>query len=495
MPHIKISRWTRRELLPQQVKFKTWSRGKRCIANYMEMRLGKTLATIRWVTDHDLPARDDAYASEVSGEPCLVMAPTTVLEAWEKELVLERELYTVVQGATRETRLAAVREAFSSPERRWVLMNYETLCATSEVALLPWHVVILDESTAIKNPDAKISLLCCGGTYRRVKDRRVVEKTDYPGFPNVWGKAVLSGLPTPETELDVFQQMKFLYGVFCGCRMYLGFRSAYFELVDGKWTPRAGVGRLIKEKIHSTAFVLRRSDVHSGSARKIKETRYVSMKRDQEEMYRKVEDEFSTVVEREGWEELWETQYSVVQRTWMSRIAGGCDPAAQPLWRGKVDELMSLLKGDLSQQPVVVWFKFNEEIRMVEDALRKAGIPFVTLTGEVPRERRVRHLDWFRTSRVDGRALLCQIKLAKFGVDASVSDTAIYYSASYSCEEMAQSEERILHPLKKTPLLLMYLASKNTVDEDIIYASRNKITNARAFITQFRQSFLRRRSS
>ena len=89
----------------------------------MEMRTGKTLTTIR--ADKELPR----------GKPNLVLAPLTVLSAWQRELTLEGEFWVAGYGLTAAKRMQLFQWVWSNPhptKRIWLLMNYESLLASGE---------------------------------------------------------------------------------------------------------------------------------------------------------------------------------------------------------------------------------------------------------------------------------------------------------------------------------------------------------------------------
>jgi SNF2 family DNA or RNA helicase len=449
--------------MPQQAGFINWAISKKLnhLGCFMEMRLGKTLACIRLVKKWGCNGA------------CLVVAPITVLEAWEKELRLEGEYFTVVYGMHPDRRLAHIYAAFQKKRRHWILINYDSVRTIPIAASLDWDAVLLDESTAIKNPDARISRLMCTG-FREAKHR-----------------LILSGLPSPEGEQDLFQQFKFLHGTFMSTSNFHHYRAEYFEAGWNGWQPHPEGKRAIKEMVNKKAFMMRRQDAGI-NGKKIREVRTIHMSKEQKEAYETVEEEFGIWLQKDEEEILKETTHVIVQQMWLSRIAGGCDSEGVYKWSPKVDELLKLLKGDLSNEPVIVWFRFNSEIRAVEERLKKEGISYKSMMGEHSRKERVDALHWFRTSLDPNRVLLCQVKLAKYGVDASVADTAIYFSMTYSCEEIAQSEERIFHPMKKSPLLYLYLVTKDTVDQDIYYAVSNKVTNSKMFMSRVNESVLRR---
>lgn len=430
----------------------------------LEMRLGKTLATIRWLVS--LPKQ--------ACMPILVVAPLSVLEAWEKELTLEYERYVIASGLSFNKRTELViEEAFGQEGRTWVLINYDCLRATPGLAFLEWYGAVIDESTTIKNPKAKIT--------------KLVTK----GFRDTKHRTILAGLPRPESELDLFTQFQFLYGSFMNCRNYYDYRNRYFELKWNGWEPKPGMAKIIKDEVHNKAFILTRKSAGLGST-KVRERRMVTMSPDQARVYNKIEDKF---VAEYGIDLLLETDHVLTQRMWLARIAGGAEVTGKAKWLGKINELLFLLKGELASEPVVVWFRFTSEIHAAAEALRKAAIPFQTLTGADSRQQRKDKQDWFRTSKQPGRVMLVQIiKVAEYGVDMSVSSTAIYYSVTYSCLQMAQTEDRIMHPMKKEPLLYIYLVSKDSIDEDAVETVSKKLTNAKMFQYKMRSLFETRRN-
>jgi SNF2 family DNA or RNA helicase len=462
--------------MKHQQDFIDWGEIKTNVACLMEMRLGKTLATIRLLRRWLEKERIGSYGMNYPF-PCLIVAPVTVLEAWEKELKLEGENYIVVHGKSFDKRTdLAINGAFGGTGVTWVLINYESLRETPGLAFLPWYFVALDESTAIKNPKTKISELCTKG-FRETKHR-----------------AILTGLVAPEGELDLFQQYKFLDGQFMGCNSYWEYRSQYFEVRWNGWQPKLGEKKKIKDYVHKRSFILTRQQANLGS-KKIKETRFVKMTQEQALMYETAENNFETTLFNEKGKAFEvETDHVIVQRTWCARIAGGCDAKGNFRWFPKVTEIASVLKGELRDQPIIIGFRFNSEIPAMSQSLRKAGVPFEIVTGEDNRDERKRKFDWFRTSQIKGRVVLVQIKVAQFGIDLSVSDTIIFYSILYSTKDMAQFMDRIEHPNKKRALLYLFVATKDTIDEDAVDAVNGKIIDAKLFSSKFKHNFMTRRA-
>jgi SNF2 family DNA or RNA helicase len=441
----------------------------------MEMRLGKTPSVI-WL--------QRKWPISKTHRHNIVLCPTTVIQTWEEQLYMEGEAYTVLQGLSPEKREQLLEDIFVNDVPTWVLSNYETVRVMPVLAHLPWRCTILDESTEIKNPQTQISKTCCAG------------------FRNVLHRFVLSGSPTPESLMDVFQQMKFVYGKFLFHTNYFKFRNTYFEISPrtGKWEPKRGAATVIKKEIYDRAFVCSRKETGLGSVQ-IHEKRKVAMHPDQQKLYNQIEAEFAADFMSYSGEQLYlETEYAIVKATWLARVAGGSTPGQRfegetivdprHTWDNKPAEMLKLLRGELSNQQVVVWYRFNEEIRGTKDTLNRHGIPFASITGESTREERQGRIGAFRHGKA--QILLCQVKCAKFGLDCSCASTAIYYSMTYSSLEISQSRERILHPSKKEPLLYLYLLSDGTIDEDVYHAASKKVMSSRAFMEKMQENLVRR---
>lgn len=107
-----------------------------------EMGLGKTIQIIALLAS---PERDAAA-------PSLIVAPTTLLENWRREIDKFAQGLRVVihQGADRSGDYRTLLGADV------VVTSYETVVRdTSMFAMIDWRIVVLDEAQAIKNPDTK----------------------------------------------------------------------------------------------------------------------------------------------------------------------------------------------------------------------------------------------------------------------------------------------------------------------------------------------------
>jgi SNF2 family DNA or RNA helicase len=467
-----------RSLLPHQEEcLQAYLPEKDHAAFFMQMRLGKTLTAIRWVR------------TILSGvRTILVVCPLTVGEAWERELGLEYEQFISDFQTTKNQRLENLNRVFSADrkQRIWLLTNYEALLAMAPrkedhkrhkrssrelpvIAKLPWDVVLLDESVNIKSPDSITSNICCEG-FRQVRHR-----------------GILTGFPSPEGLLDLYQQFRFLHDEFMGCRSYWEYRNKYFYKAGFKWQPKTGVRQKIKSEIHKLAFIKTRGQCNMGSE-KVYQTRYISLTREQLKLTRQIEETFGYITADGA---TTTTKWNTVKYVWLQRIAGGFSPEGKLLSDRKSREILNLLRTELYGEKVIVWFKFLDELALVNEILSRAKIPCTIIRGEEPYPVRRERIKALRSGEV--RVLLVMEKCAKYGSDLSTSDTAIYYSNEESGNVRTQSEDRIIHPSKTQPVLLIDLVSRGTVDEDKLKAVRDKKLDGELMMIELRKQFYGRR--
>lgn len=424
-------------------------------ALFMEMRLGKTLVAIRHIR---------SLRRHVNN---LVLAPLTVLEGWKRELTTEGEEYLDLHDSvpTRE-RLKVCRQLLRTGDtRKWILLNYEALLRTPKLSQLSWDSSTLDESVKIKNPRSKITKICTRNL-RGVKTRMI-----------------LTGLPRPESDLELYSQFQYLDGDFMDQPTYWHFQHRFFRKAGFRGyelLPKNGVEDRIKKEVHERAFVLSRADAGLGS-KKICERRVVEMTAEQKKLYKQVTKDFAYQRLDGTWNE---TQWAMTAAMWLQRICGGFDPEGERcLSTAKGREILRLLEDDLKGEQVVVWFRFRSELELVHTMLKKKRYKVGLTHGGVTKPERGVVERKFKKGQY--RILLATEKCAKMGLDYSTSDTAIYYSNEWSCDDRLQSEDRIVSTVNPSPLLLLDLVTRGTVDEDVVEGIRDKSFKARDLMKKF----------
>ncbi len=426
--------------MPQQQLAFDYAKDRACIALFKEMRLGKTTVAIRWTEHNDL-------------KKVLVICPDTVKASWEKELraeeVADEDIINLNQSGE------AARCGAAGQPGKWCLITYSSVLYGPAILDMAWDCVILDESTAIKNPQAQITKL--------LRKKRDLFKY----------RAVLSGMPDPESVLDYYEQMAFVWGSFMGCCDYWHFRRKYFAQFGYDWQCSKATESRIRDAVGNLAFVMTRKQAGLGS-RKIRQVLQVELNAEQKKILGQIRDGFEIeALSREDYGE--DTKWVPVKYQWESVVAGGFSPHGVLLSNAKTAAIIELLKGDLKNEQVVIWFRYTHEIRHTAAQLAKAGIAAVTFTGK----DKSKASDFTNGS---ARVICAQARCGQYSLDWSCSSTAIYYSNWPDGQVRAQSEDRIVHPKKAEPLLYIDVVTKDTLDEDMIELLKNKKLTSRRFM-------------
>lgn len=387
------------------------SYNKSKVAFFMDMRLGKTITVIRW-------------AERRGYKKVLVVCPLSVVHQWLEELDTEY--------------LHAINLRDQFPELSgWHVINYDLIHQRSSYSDEPWDCIILDESAVIRNPQTKV--------YKFLVDE----------FPHVEGRAILSGYPAPEGLDDLFCQFHFLHGHFMKTTNWWQFRHKYYNQVDYGWYPRKGTKDLIKQALDKSAIIMRRKDYNLDPGT-IHRRRKIPLPSSVREQYNDAENLFCRGKE--------ETKYQVVVQTWLAQLSGG---------KHKDPLFFELIEGELADEPVIVWFRYNTELHRIRQSLEKRGHSHTYITGEkIKPEERHRRISCCRDGKY--RILLMQQAIGMYGLDFSFADTAIYFSRGYSGNARVQSLDRLIDVNKTSPVLIIDLVTEDTVDEDVLDALDEK---------------------
>lgn len=433
-----------RPLVPHQLRVWDYVSTRDRIALFMKMRLGKSIISIRWAK-HRLP--DDANI--------LIVGPLAVLPGWVDELELEGERATILQGTSRQK-----MRALLACQTRWVLVNPEGLLACPAIATdVAWDCVILDESTFITNP--------------RSRTTKLVQKV----FKDVRCKAILAGEPAPESALNFFEQMRFVFDEFMGCRTYYQFRHRYFAQYGFDWTPRTpGFKKRLRDEVRRLGYVLTAKQAGI-TFNKVYERRYVHFEPEQLKAYRRVRRDFAT--------DDVEAKRVIVVVGWLTRMAGGCLPsrrfAAEPFSTHKLQEVRYQVCERFRSESLVVWFRYSDEIRFCREWLERENVCLRVIDGKTPLILRRAYVNAFNEGRV--RVLLVQTRCARFGLNLSRANISIFYSNWWEWLTRAQAEARIEH-LSKVGATLRYidLITEHTYDEAALEALKDKKVASRYFL-------------
>lgn len=416
-------------------------------ALFADPRTGKTIVTVR---------RCKAYNGV---RLILVAAPYSTMEAWQETLTAENEQLLIATGDHDNPAevLATVAAWPAESGRVWCFANKELhLRFGAAVASVPWDVVILDESTFIKSPKAQVSHFYTKH-FRKAAHR--------------W---VLTGTPAPESELEYYQQLKFLDPAILGFKDFYAYRRAWFinNAADpaGRheyYIKREGRARLTAKLAKAVLFVTQQD---AGiTSRKIIVRRPVRLPPSVRKAYDEAE---RTFILKYPTEEIDRTIFSIEAWTWMRRMCGGWLPQVGAVPCEKLDDLVAYMQGELATCRVVVWSIFLDEIRIICDRLLSEGIKTDYISGARSHAKRIELRQAFAAGKL--RVLVCQPECFRHGINLSDADALIYYSVPAGLETYQQSVQRATHMTKPRDVLVVHYATVNTVEEDLLNSLSRK---------------------
>lgn len=432
---------------PHQARVIAWAKPRSTAAFFLDMRLGKTHVAIRW-----------AHFRAPRGLK-LVVAPITTLISWCEELEADGMQYVMLHGSSKQ-KLAKLDSRKS--DQKWILVNPEGLRACPALlAGLQLEVVILDESTFISNPAAKIT------------------KMMLLKLGDVKNRAILSGDPDPEGTLHAYYcQMKFLAGYWwMNCMSFWHWRTRYFHKSGYDWKPHTTTEFLIQRAVKEDAYVLSSDKIFGHKPVRVR--RHVDMSPKLMKLYKNAWKKFELGDAQ--------TKWTPVVQTWLAQMAGGSIPKDYDA-RGKkffddfkMKELRRLLDTELAHKQVVVFFRFTREIMRAEKLLQDCAV----VHGKTTIPTRKRNIENFRKGKV--RVLLMQAKCARYALPLWMASAAIFYSNYWDCGTRKQLEARLHGENRTDQPLYIDLVAKNTVDEKVVNVLGEKKYSSSEFLRRVRE--------
>jgi len=402
-------------------------------ALFVQMRLGKTIVTIRSI--------------KVRGsKKILVVAPYSALYGWSLELEAEHEdVHGILElYGTGAERLHDLKKFYAS--NKWFLINKEGHRILEDLADFYFDVVIIDESTFIKSPYSKNK--GCAAT------RFYCEN-----FRDAVHRYILTGTPAPESELDYFQQLRFLSKDMWKEDGYWEFRHKHFGIIN--YTPyiKPDSSKYLEWTLANNCFFLTRGDVKLGG-KKIYEKRMVRLTDKVRKIYERIEKEF--VLEYMGVQQ--DTIYATTKYIWLRKLYSGFTDQEFVSY-AKIKELESLLAGELHNEQVVVLAKHVNEVKLLTKHFgRKYSVAMIH--GGVSKRIRPEIYRSFQAGDLD--LLIAQPETVKHGVNLSASDTVVFYTSPDGGETREQAEDRIVNTSTNDASLIIDLVCQDTVEEDVM---------------------------
>ena len=453
-----------------QLKALEMSWTKPYFALFMEMGTGKSKVLL----DNIAMLYD---AGKING--ALIVAPKGVVGTWYKQEIPAHlpnhiENMTVLwQANITKGQSRKLGNLFKTGEELHILiMNVEAFSTVKGVEFaakfLSCHnsLMAIDESTTIKNPDAKRTKNIC----------KLSTHTKY--------RRILTGSPITKSPLDLYKQCEFLYPELLGHGSYYTFRTRYAVMKTANFGGRSvqivvgyrNLGEL-SEKLKPFSYRVLKDDCLDLPAKTYMK-RIVKLTPEQEKIYGQMKR--LALAEMEG--KTMSTATVLTQLMRLQQINCGHftadDGTIKDIKNNRIPMLLDTLEE--IQGKVVIWGHYQYDVETIVEHLKKeygdnSVVPYYGLS---PMDQRQDNIQKFQDPKSTVRFLVGTTQTGGYGITLTAASTMIYYSNGYDLEKRQQSEARIDRIGQHFPMTYIDLMVEDTIDERIVKALRKKVNIA-----------------
>ena len=450
---------------------KSWD--KENYAYFMEMGTGKSKVLIdnmSMLYDH----------GKING--ALILAPKGVYRNWQRQEIPTHlpnhiEDFTVAWTPTpNKIEKELLDSILKDPKDLTLdifLMNIEALHTTKGARFaerfLNGHraLVVIDESTTIKNPKA-------------IRTKNALKLSTLAKY-----RRILTGSPVTRDPIDLFSQCEFLDPAILGHASYYSFKNRYTVQVRtnvGTHTFNKVVGYKnlgeLSGLLDSYSYRVLKEDCLD-LPEKIYTKRQVDLTDEQKKAYREMK-EYALTLFEDG--SVLSASTVMTQLLRLHQISCGhliTESGETKIFKNnRITELMDILEE--VDGKVIIWANYRQDIRTIYDTIsKKYGKETVaTYYGDTPDDERQGIVQKFQDKDSSLRYFVGNQQTAGYGLTLTAAKTVVYYSNNYDLEKRIQSEDRAHRIGQKSNVTYIDLIAEKTVDERIVKALRNKINIA-----------------
>lgn len=417
-------------------------------------------------------------------ERLLVVAPTSVVAVWPKELQEYAEFKytcrTLLGDKTSRLKQLSDLEKFPFKALKVAVINYESTWRDGIFEALQEFdadMIIADESQRIKTHDA-------------AQSKAMHQLGDQARY-----KLILSGTPVQNNAIDIYSQYRFLDPTVFGKNFYQ-FRNRY--AIMGGFNRRQIVGYkdmddLIRRE-HSIAFRITKEEAIDLPEQTF-EVRHIQMDKKLADLYQRIKRDSYAEIETGG--QITATTV-LTKLLRLQQLAGGflvTDDAAKPqlVSTAKLEALSDIAQDYVVDggKKLVIFARFVPEVKAIIDLMKKV-LPdrkkAVSIYGEIKKEDRGAIVQQFQTDP-DTVVFVGQIDTAGTGVTLTAADTCVYYSKNFNYAAYEQSLSRIHRIGQRNTCTYIDLVMEKTVDEMINRALAKKEDIAKTVVDNWRDLF------
>ncbi len=412
-----------------------------CLAD--DMGLGKTLQTISFL---------QFLKEKYPGSTQLVVCPTSLIFNWESELqkFCSSLKYYTHYGTQRELKETYVEEYDVILTSYGVVRN-----DLAELSNVLWHYIILDESQAIKNPDARVT--------KAVNQLRSVNRI------------ILSGTPVQNNTFDLYSQFSFLNPGLLGNREF--FNREFATPID-KFGSKEKAQHL-KKLVYP--FTLRRTkeQVAKDLPEKTVTILWCTMEAPQRKLYNEYRDSYKRkILKKIDDEGIGKSGLDVLEG--LLRLRQICDHPAlinttEEMQDSsvKINELTREVKENAGSHKLLIFSQFTQMLHLIQAEFDKAGISYCYLDGSTPLNKRKDQVAKFQEDE-NVKAFLISLKAGGVGLNLTTADYVYIVDPWWNPAVEQQAIDRAHRIGQKRNVFAYKMICKDSVEEKIIQLQERK---------------------
>ena len=452
-----------------QLKALEMSWNREVFAYFMEMGTGKSKVLL----DNIAMLYD---AGKIDG--VLIIAPKGVYKNWydseipihmvdhiQRTMVLWRAVINQKQQQKLDTLFK------SETDLHILLMNVEAFSTkkglgfADKFLLSHKTLVAVDESTTIKNPQAK----------RTKNILSISKRSKY--------RRILTGSPVTKSPLDLYTQCFFLDSFLLDFSSYYAFRNRYAEMRTANFGGRsiqivAGYKNLpeLAKTLKPFSYRILKDDCLDLPPKTYMK-RIIQLTPEQKRVYGQMKS--MALAELKG--KMITTVNVITQLMRLQQITCGHfkadDGSMQEIKNNRIDELMDVLEE--LEGKAIIWAHWRHDIATIVREIEKEYPGSVmTYYGDTTVEDRQKAIKEIQNPESKVRFLVGTPQTAGYGITLTGASTMIYYSNGYDLEKRQQSEARIDRIGQEKPMTYIDILAEDTIDEKIVKALRKKVNIA-----------------
>jgi superfamily II DNA or RNA helicase len=412
-----------------------------CLAD--DMGLGKTLQTISFI---------QFLKEKYPGSTQLVVCPTSLIFNWESELqkFCPTLKYYTHYGTQRELKETHIEEYDVILTSYGVVRN-----DLAELSNVLWQYIILDESQAIKNPDARIT--------KAINQLRSVNRI------------ILSGTPVQNNTFDLYSQFSFLNPGLLGNREF--FNREFATPIDKLGSKEKA--QHLKKLVYP--FTLRRTkeQVAKDLPEKTVTVLWCTMEAAQRKLYNEYRDGFKKKLLKKIDEEgMGKSGLDVLEG--LLRLRQICDHpalinASEEMQDSsvKINELTREVKENAGNHKLLIFSQFTQMLRLIQTEFEKAGISYCYLDGSTPLNKRKDQVSKFQEDE-NVKAFLISLKAGGVGLNLTTADYVYIVDPWWNPAAEQQAMDRAHRIGQKRNVFVYKMICKDSVEEKILQLQERK---------------------